>query len=110
MSTRTHVIVDHQIADYRDREATIRILQPSVPSVIAVEDYWRSVERDEYEATAKAWIPQKEHTIRSYLDYLGPGSILLHFSQQVVVVSASARWSGFLTIEPLRKVHLAAFQ
>ena len=110
MSTRTHVIIDHQMPDYRDRKATVALLQPSIPAALAVDDYWHTVEPDDYVTPTNSWIPQREHTVVSYLDYLGPGSILLHFSQQVVVVSASARWSGFLTIEPLRNIHLSAFR
>lgn len=109
MSTRTHVIIDHQMTDYRDQKATVALLQPSIPAALAVDDYWRTVEPGGVTPTP-SWIPQREHTVVSYLDYAGPGSILLHFSQRVVVVSASARWSGFLSIEPLRRIHLNAFR
>ena len=75
-----------------------------------MDDYWHTVEPSDYLTPVRSWIPQREHTVVSYLDYLGPGNILLHISKQVAVVSASARWSGFLTIEPLRNIHLRAFR
>ncbi len=108
MSTRTHVIIDHQAGDYRNTDAMIALLGPALPAAMAVERYWRSAEPGEL--GAECWAPRKKHTVVDYVDYLGPGGLLLHFSQRVVVISASARWSGFLTIEPLRAVHLSAFR
>jgi hypothetical protein len=91
MSTRTQVIIDHRMDDYRNRGTTVAILQTSIPAALAVENYWRSVDPNpnENDRAISSWLPQREHTVVGYLDYLGPGNILIHVSEQVVVVSAS---------------------
>jgi hypothetical protein len=42
--------------------------------------------------------------------YTGPGSLFLTITAQAARVRTGGRWRGFLSIEPLRRVHLAAFR
>ncbi len=107
MSTRTHVIVDHRLEDYRDPKAAVTLLGQALPAVLAVASYWHSVEPENRALEPGPWRPAQDHSA-DQLDYVGPGGFLVGFGRQVVLISASARWSGFLTIEPLRNVHLAA--
>src|SRR5262249_22623388 len=42
--------------------------------------------------------------------YTGPGSLFLTVSECAAHIRTGGRWRGFLSIEPLRRVHLAAFR
>jgi hypothetical protein len=42
--------------------------------------------------------------------YTGPGSLFLTVTAQAACIRTGGRWRGFLSIEPLRRVHLAAFR
>ena len=109
MSARTNVIVDHRLEDYRDTKAAVALLGQARPAALAVESYWHSVEPENSAVEPEPWRPAQHHSANQ-LDYVGPGGFLVSFGQQVLRIYASARWSGFLTIEPLRTVHLAAFR
>jgi hypothetical protein len=85
------------------------VLTSVLPAVEAVESYWHGVEPENSTPEPELWKPA-QHYGPDQLDYIGPGGFLISFGQRVVCISASARWSGFLTIEPLRNVHLAAFR
>jgi hypothetical protein len=84
-------------------------LADTVPAAIAVREYWRTADPESLGPEPELWKPAQHHSAEHPV-YLGPGGLLLSFGKQVVVVSALARWSGFLTIEPLRIVHLSAFR
>src|SRR4051812_22208140 len=100
MSTRTHVIIDNRVDTYQDSQAAVALLAKSVPAAVAVRKYWCSVEPENSEAEPEFWRPAQHHS-KDALDYLGPGGLMASFGRQVLVISASARWSGFLTIKPL---------
>jgi hypothetical protein len=42
--------------------------------------------------------------------YEGPGGFFVTFGPRIANVRASARWRGFLSIEPLCRVHVPAFR
>jgi hypothetical protein len=105
----THVIIDHRIKDYRDAEATVARLGETVPAARAIGEYWPGVGSKSSATEPEKWRPARHHTV-DLGSYLGPGGLLLSFGEHVVVVCASASWTGFLTIEPLRSIHLAAFR
>jgi len=109
VSTRTQVVVDHRLEDYRDPKAAVALLGQAVPAALAVESYGHSVEPENPATEPESWRPAQHHSA-DQLDYVSPDGSLVSFGQHVVLISASARWSGFLTIEPLRNVHLAAFR
>jgi len=109
MSTRTHAIIDHRVDNYQDTKAAVMLLAQTVPAAAAVEEYWRSVSPERSGTEPGLWRASDLHS-EDHVDYLGPGDLLIAFGQKVVRISASVRWSGFLTIEPLRRVHLSAFR
>jgi len=109
MSTRTDAITEHRSVNYRDIEATAKLLADSVPAGVALREYWSSVDPESSGPEPKLWRPA-QHFSAENADYLGPGGLLVAFGPKVLRISASARWSGFLTIKPLRDVHLVAFR
>ena len=108
MSTRTHVIVGHGLKDYRDMDAAIALLAQTSPATAAIDSYWDSVDPLESKRESEPWRPAPHHKPDD-LVLSGPGGLLVSFSRHVICIYASARWSGFLTIQPLRNVHVAAF-
>jgi hypothetical protein len=42
--------------------------------------------------------------------YYGPGDLFLRFGPKLARIWTGARWRAFLSIEPLRRVHLQAFR
>jgi hypothetical protein len=109
MGCDTHAIIDHRVTDYDNVDSTVKLLADSVPAGLAIEQYWASVDPESLRPEAKPWRPAKHYSPEN-LDYVGPGSLLVAFGPRALRISASARWSGFLTIKPLRDVHLAAFR
>lgn len=110
MGTRIHVAVEHQIAKYRDRIGTPQLLAASIPAALAVADYWRSVDPDFTDEVLSEWVPFPTNESFGLLYYRGPGGLHIQFGPRVALIMASGRWRGFLTIEPLRRVHLTAFR
>jgi hypothetical protein len=110
MGTRTHAITDHQVPDYRNRDRVVSLLSNSLPAIRAVSDYWRVVQPSGTETNENwsAYLIQSP-TEDDFLRYDGPGGFSVRFGERVAVVHARCRWRGFLSIEPLRRIHLTAF-
>lgn len=106
MGTRINVTIEHHVRNYRDHAAMVELLAPTVPAAMAVADYWRTVDPNDADAHPDAWTP---FLVPQYPIYRGPGSLFLRFGPKLAVVFTGGRWRGFLSIEPLRRVHLAAF-
>ena len=109
MSTRTHVIVDHGLQDYLDMRSAVALLAQTLPTTTAIDSYWDSVDPLESKRAPEQWRPAPHHKSVEPV-FTGPGGLLVNFGLHVICIYASARWSGFLTIEPLRTVHLTAFR
>ena len=109
MGVDTHAIIDHRVTDYDNIDSMVKLLANSVPAGLAIEQYWASVDLENFRPEAKPWSPAP-HYSSDNLDYVGPGGLLVAFGPRAMLIIASARWSGFLTIKPLRDVHLAAFR
>jgi len=97
------------VGSYRNVGATVELLAETVPTGVAVREYWSRVDPESSGPEPRLWRPAQHFSLEN-ADYLGPGSLLIAFGLKVLCISASARWSGFLTIKPLRDVHLAAFR
>lgn len=109
MGTRIYVTVEHSVTNYGDRAATMQVLAPTIPAALAVADYWRSVDPGDTESR-RTWEPFPANPAHGLLHYQGPGSLYIEFGARVAVISTGGRWRGFLSIEPLRRVHLSAFR
>jgi hypothetical protein len=112
MGTRTNILVDHKVPDYLDRAAVISRLAPTLTATIAVRDYWISTHREDPGDLSDFWTasPQVPPPHEKFVLYGGPGGFSVTFGPKVANVRASARWRGFLSIEPARRVHVPAFR
>lgn len=112
MGTHVYVFLSHAIPNIGDTEAILALLQRTLPAACAVQDYWRKVGDDAPEETLNNWQlqpsnPQFEANQRLYF---GPGYLALRFTPAAALISVGARWRGFLSIPPLRKVYLTVFR
>jgi hypothetical protein len=112
MGTRANILVDHKVPDHLDRPAVISMLAPTLAATIAVRDYWNSTHADDAGDLSDCWTasPQAPPPREKFVLYDGPGGFLISFGPKIARVRASARWRGFLSIEPIRRVHLPAFR
>jgi hypothetical protein len=111
MGTRINVLLEHDLSDFRNRESVLDRLAVALPSALAVRDYWHSTDPQSKHSELNAWRanPMSPRDPDLYR-YTAPGSLLLTVTSQAASIHAGGRWRGFLTIEPLRLVHLAAFR
>jgi hypothetical protein len=79
---------------------------------MAVRDFWNAYnpdgardEGDRWEVSALCPPPYDWN-----VSYQAPGSFFVYVGSRVVNVRASLRWRGFLSFEPLRRVHLPALR
>jgi hypothetical protein len=110
MGTRIDVYLSHDLPCFDDAAGTIARLNSALPAAFAVRDYWRSVDPDTRQ-TIERWeaepvTPRMPKVPR----YSGPGALYLTVTPAAARISTGGRWRGFLSIEPLRQVHLAAFR
>jgi hypothetical protein len=110
MGTRINVIVEHHFRDYLDRAATIKMLMPTVSAATEVANYWRTVDPEYKELHPNSWTASPRDPLGRFLMYYGPGILFLKFGSKLARIWTGARWRGFLSIEPLRRVHLQAFR
>jgi hypothetical protein len=112
MGTRTNILVDHRVPEYLDRPAVISRLAPTLTATIAVRDYWISTHPEDRGDLSDCWTasPQAPPPHEKFVLYDGPGGFFVRFGSKIANVRASARWRGFLSIEPIRRVHLPAFR
>src|SRR5262245_36204303 len=125
MGTRIHVFLSHDLPQFDDTAATLTRLQAALPATLAVRDYWRLVDPDYPPIdrwTRPRWKRRKTEIMTwearpispTEVDrlrrYDAPGSLFLIVTPAAALIFTGGRWRGFLMIEPLRKVHLAAFR
>jgi hypothetical protein len=111
MGTRFNALFDHDLPDYRDRELTLARLAPTLPAALAVLDYWKLADPKAPHSDLLYWRPEPEsRQMPNLVRYTGPGSLFLTVSQKAARIRGGGRWRGFLTIEHLRRVHLAAIR
>jgi hypothetical protein len=114
MGTRTNILANHTISDPLDRAAVLDRLAPALPEAMAVREFWDTYDPDEARNEAYRWdaSPPIPPPHDKYVSYNAPGGLFVYFDfgSPVVNVRASLRWRGFLSIDPLRRVHLPAFR
>ena len=81
-------------------------LRRTEPLCLEVAEYWQTVEN--YSRDATQW--ETGETLEDCIRYAGPGSLWLDVTPHAARIHTGGRWRGFLSIEPLRRVHLAAFR
>ena len=109
VGTRIHVFLSHDLERFDDAAATMARLDVALPAAFAVRDYWRRIdppahEHDGWEAEPIA--PRLPDLRR----YDGPGSLQVTVTPVAARIGTGGRWRGFLSIPPLREVHLVAFR
>jgi hypothetical protein len=111
MGTRINLLLDHDLADFRNPGEVLARLSPTTRAAEAVRDYWLTSDPDSPHNLQSVWEadPQspREPGLRRFS---GPGSLFLSVTASAARVRTGGRWRGFLAIEPLRRVHLLAFR
>lgn len=110
MGTRIHVFLKHDLRRFDDPAATVARLEGSLPAALAIRDYWRSIERKSHQTDERWEAEPATPGMPNIRDYTGPGSLFLTVTPEAALVSTGGRWRGFLSIEPLRRVHLEGFR
>jgi hypothetical protein len=110
MGTRIDVYLSHDLPQFDDAAATIARLNSALPAAFAVRDYWRAVDPDTRQANERWEAQPMTPRMPSVRRYSGPGSLYLTVTPAAARIGTGGRWRGFLSIEPLRRVHLAAFR
>jgi hypothetical protein len=135
MGTRIHVFLSHDLRPFDDASAMLTRLQVALPAALAVRDHWhlvdpplpRRIKRQTlmkrgghdlrsdneivaWEAEPMPRVAAPGSTALLARRYRGPGSLFLIVMPAGALIFTGARWRGFLSIEPLRCVHLAAFR
>jgi hypothetical protein len=109
MGTRINVIFDHDLTDWSDRPEVVRRLNLALAVACRVDAYWNRVD-SVYRTETPAWsIEPQPSRCDLFQMYDGPGALFVSVNPKAVRIHTGGRWRGFLTIEPLREVHLVAF-
>ena len=110
MGTRINVFLSHDLPRFDDAADTIARLNKELSAAFAVRNYWNSVDSGSHEFydhwEAEPVTPRMPHLRR----YCGPGSLYLTVTPAAARIHTGGRWRGFLSIQPLREVHVAAFR
>jgi hypothetical protein len=111
MGTRINALLDHNLANFRDRNSVLERLAAALPGALAVKKYWETANPTEQHDTREEWrtAPESRHEPNMHR-YDGPGSLFLSVTFNAARIHTGGRWRGFLSIEPLRRVHLEAFR
>jgi hypothetical protein len=111
MGTRINVLLDHDLVDFHDQDSVLERLAIAHPAALDVRDYWHKADPNYLPDNLVAWRANPVSPRESKLyRYTGPGSLFLTVTPQAARIRTGGRWRGFLTIEPLRRIHLAAFR
>jgi hypothetical protein len=112
MSLRTHAVFDHTVPEGVDHAWILSRLEAAVPEGVEVDTYWRSADPASRTGPSTVWLCEVTAHPRfgTRIWYYGPGGLFLDIGARAVRARAAARWSGFLTIEPLRQVHPQAMR
>lgn len=107
MGTRIHVYLSHDLPSI-DEPIILSRLASTLQPALAVQEYWRSVgpvRQELQQWHAEAAIP----ALPNQRAFEGPGSLMLTVTKAAARISTGGRWRGFLSIAPLREVHMRAF-
>ncbi len=107
MGVQITLLFPHHLVAWSDRSVVLDTLAKTLPAarLIAACAWGRCVE--------EGWTAERSFPFpytREYSRFSGPGAMFVEVNPHAVCVSPSARWRGFLRIQPLRSVHLGAFE
>jgi hypothetical protein len=100
------VFLTHNLPSFRDTNEALTRLRPTEAPCREVSAYWGTVQP--YDRNAMRWTA--EEVLEDCVHYAGPGSLWLDVTPRAARIHTGGRWRGFLSILPLRRVHLAAFR
>lgn len=104
MGTRIHVFVSHDLPSVDDAASVIEHLDRALPQAMALGAHWEDT------VSSTGWLKEPlGHRLPHLHRYAGPGSLWVDLTPAAARISTGGRWRGFLSIEPLRRVHLDAF-
>jgi hypothetical protein len=111
MGTRINVLLDHRVPDHWDRSALLKRLADTMPTALAIREYCLAVAPDPTPIADLEWSadPQSPRQPK-HVNFTGPGSLFLSLTAVAAKIRTGGRWRGFLSIDPLRQVHLEAFR
>lgn len=111
MGTRINLLLDHDLADFRNSGEVLARLSPTTRAAREVRADWLAYEPDRSHDPQPVWeaypASPREPDLRRFT---GPGSLLLSVTASAARLRAGGRWRGFLAVEPLRRAHLLAFR
>ncbi|HEX8521440.1 MAG TPA: hypothetical protein VF669_04230 [Tepidisphaeraceae bacterium] len=111
MGVRVNVYFSHDLLGDADDlpDQAIARLQQTLPAARAIDSYWnkRQPEVSSVQRWEKWPVSPRDRIVRRIE---GPGTLLLSLTPNGAILSAGARWLGFLTIDPLRRVYLTAIE
>lgn len=110
MGTRINVLMPHNLTDWADRDTVLRILSSTLSDAKAVAMYW--IDDASQPLADESWIarpPFPPPETRDYHCYSGPGPLFVAINPYSIHVRTGGRWRGFLSIQPLRTVHIRVF-
>jgi hypothetical protein len=113
VGANTNLLADHTVPDPHDRAAVLARLEPAPLETLAVRDFWNACSPRQSRMEESLWeappspVPEDE-----LISYEAPGGLSVYFGLRspVIQVRALLRWRSFLSLEPLRRVHLCAFR
>ena len=109
MGTRINILLDHNLTDSDRCESVLARLSAALPAALAVREYWRSVDPQCPPDELETWRSEPVSSRAPWLyRFTAPGSLFLTVTAQAACIRTGGRWRGFLSIEPLRRVHLVA--
>jgi len=110
MGTHIHVYLDHNLPRFDDVNETVERLNGVLPTALDVRDYWRLVDPSA-RRNEEVWKAEPiDARLADKRMFYGPGALGLWVMKSTAKIHTGGRWRGFLSIEPLRRVHLAAFR
>jgi hypothetical protein len=113
MSILINAIMDHKLQHWNDAPRVIEVLEPALAQLRAVRDYWDKNLHGQNDTAGKdidEWRKAASSGTFERTSLQGPGSFHVDIAARALAVRAGGRWSGFMTIPELRKVHLDALR
>lgn len=111
MGTRINLLFGHGMRDWTDRHESIRILSSTLSATQKLAAYWTDGVLNDSPDNER-WVaapPFPPPETRNYHRYTGPGPLFIDVNPFAVRVRTGGRWRGFVSIQPLRSIHIQVF-